>query len=141
MTTTHALYAVAITLGLAATPADAQHLLRPGKYEQTMAMRQGGTTAPALKVEQCLSADDIENMAAVLVKAAPEENCTVTDLKSQADRMTFTMACTEDDEIYRSAAELRFATDAYSGTVTTTVAGKVIVTTLAARRIGVCDPR
>jgi hypothetical protein len=141
MSRTIVLIAATVGITLSATPADAQTNLQPGKYLVTMEMAGIGDAMPPIKVESCVTAEELAKVETLLIKGAPEEGCTVSNLKFQADRASFTMTCTNDGERYESNADLRFAADSYSGVVTTKTGNQVVTTKVAGKRLGPCDKK
>lgn len=139
MRCTHGLLAAAVAFVIAGTFVHAQTKLQPGKYELTMEISRDGKTKPVMKMETCVTPQDVANMARLLTQEIPDEDCKVSNLKTQADRMTFSISCKNDGVAYDSTAELRFAADSYVGFVTTTTDGEVFTTKMTGKRIGVCD--
>ncbi len=141
MSRTIVLFAAVAGITLSARPADAQTNLQPGKYMVTMEMAGIGNDMPPIKVESCVTAEDLANVETLLVKGAPDEGCKTSNLKFQADRASFTMTCMNDGERYESSADLRFAADSYSGVVATKTGSQVVTTKVAGKRLGPCDKK
>ena len=129
---------IAATSGVATTLAWAQSRMRPGQYEITSEMSIGGTAKPALKAVDCITADVLKDQTKLLMQAAEEESCKVSDLVKAGDRTTFTFACKEDGVQFVSRAEMNYGVDSASGVVTTKVEGEVTTTRLSWKRIGEC---
>jgi hypothetical protein len=138
MRRTDVLLAGVIALVVGALALAAQRRLQPGEYEQTIEMSRAGEAMPAIKVRECITQQTLDNLTGLLGDAASDEDCKISNQKTIADRITFVMTCKDDGEVYESAADLRFATDAYSGVVTTKTDGEVVVTKLTGKRIGAC---
>ncbi len=116
----------------------AQSRLRPGQYEMTSEMTSAGKAMPAMKVSECITAEVLKDQTKLLMSAADDQSCKVSDLVKAGDRMTFTFTCKEDGVEFVSRAEMNYGVDAYSGVVTTKTEGQVITTKISGKRIGEC---
>jgi hypothetical protein len=116
----------------------AQSRMRPGQYELTTDMTIAGKRAPTMTTSDCITADVLKDAPKLVIEAAQDQNCTISDLVRAADRMTFNFTCTEDGVRYVSRTEMTFGTDSYSAAVTTTAEGQTTITTMKARRTGEC---
>jgi hypothetical protein len=125
-------------LAAAGTLAWAQGRMRPGQYEVTTEMSIAGKAKPALKAEDCIAADVLKDHTKLLMQAAEEQNCKVSDLVKAGDRTTFSFACNDDGVKSVSRAELNYGVDSASGVVTTRIEGEVTTTRLSWKRIGEC---
>ena len=116
----------------------AQSRLRPGQYELTSEMSSAGKTMPAITASECITAEVLKDQTKLLMSAADDQNCKVSDLVKAGDRMTFTFTCNEDGVQFVSRAEMNYGVDAYTGVVTTKTEGQVITTRMSAKRVGEC---
>ena len=116
----------------------AQSRLRPGQYEMTSEMSSAGKTMPAIKASECITAEVLKDQTKLLMSAADDQNCKVSDLVKAGDRMTFTFTCIEDGVQFVSRAEMNYGVDAYTGVVTTKTEGQVITTRMSGKRVGEC---
>lgn len=138
MTIRRSLTAVAAVLAATGTLSLAQSRLRPGQYEMTTEMTSAGKTMPAMKAQECITADVLKDQTKLLMSAADDQNCKVSNLVQASDRMTFTFICIEDGVRFESTAEMTYGVDAYSGVVTTKTGGEVFTTKMSGKRIGEC---
>jgi hypothetical protein len=125
-------------LAVSGTLSLAQSRLRPGQYELTTEMTSSGKTMPAIKAQECVTADVLKDQTKLLMSAANEQDCKIANLVQTADRMTFTFTCIEDGVRFDSNAEMTYGVDAYSGVVTTKTEGEVFTTKMSGKRIGEC---
>jgi hypothetical protein len=116
----------------------AQSRMRPGQYELVTEMNIAGTAKPALKATDCITAEVLKDQTKLLMQAADEQNCKVSDLVKAGDRTTFNFACNDDGVRSVSRVEMNYGVDSASGVVTTKVEGEVTTTRLSWRRIGEC---
>lgn len=117
----------------------AQRRLQPGQYEQTMEISHGGETMPPITARQCITQHTFDNLSGLLGAAASDQDCKISNQETVTDRMTFVMSCNTDGDLSESTADFRFATNAYTATVTTKADGEVFVTRLTGKRIGACE--
>jgi hypothetical protein len=138
---------------LASATAAAQIAIRPGQYEFTVAMKlaipaegqkaimdAAGLNNPEKRLE-CIT-DDIKDAKGLVDLYARElggENCKVSDVKTSGNKVTFALACQEDDVRMTGTTEVTFGTDAFT-TFSTMKDGEGRVSTakISAKRVGAC---
>jgi hypothetical protein len=138
MSTQKALFIAVALVVLHGVLAVAQSRMRPGQYELTTEMTTDGKPMPAMKASDCVTAEVLKDQAKLLMGAAEDQNCKVSDLVRSGDRLTFSFTCNEDGVRFVSRAEMTYGTDAYSGLVTTTAKGRTTITKMSGKRVGEC---
>jgi hypothetical protein len=97
---------------------------RDGNWEVTIEMQMAGMPGgmPPMKTTQCITPQD----AADPKKAIPQgpqrgrggapDNCTISDYKTEGNKVTYAMKCTGDPEMTGNG-EFIYGTDSYTGTM------------------------
>jgi len=111
---------VAVSLSLAALPAQAQTAIQPGLWEVTDKTTMEGVQAiPPTSKSVCLKAADatLENLLFPPPEQIKAQGCTYTDGAKQAGIFTATIACPATDQQpgVTAKAEISFSATSYEG--------------------------
>ena len=127
--------------------------IRPGQYELTVAMKLAipGEGQKAIldaagvndqeKRLECFTDDvkDAKGLVDLYSRELGSENCKMSDVKTTGNKMTFTLACQEDDVRMTGTTEMTFSTDAFTSFSTMKDAdGGVSTVKMSAKRVGAC---
>lgn len=114
--------------------------MNPGKYEITAQVEMPGMPQkmPPQTTTQCL---DEQNP---VPDANPDsQGCTVTDMTTNGNTITYTMTCDQQGMVIKSTGRLTFKGDVFEGSTQTDMGpqagGMKITTTVKGKRIGKCD--
>lgn len=128
-----------ITLLLAlAVPAAASAAspMRDGMWEIQSQVEMPGMPMkmPPTVVRHCYSADEVRDQKKVIAR---DKNCTVTDLKTSGNRVSWSMKCT-GEQTGTMTGETVFGSDSYTSVMHVKSAGHSMTTNVKARRVGSC---
>lgn len=114
--------------------------LNPGKYEITVNVDMPGMPQgmPPQTMTQCL---DKQNP---VPNANPDsQGCTVTDMKTKGNSITYTMTCNQQGMTIKSTGRMTYNGDTFEGDSQTNMGsqagGMTITTVIKGKRIGTCD--
>lgn len=85
-------------------------------------------------VRHCYTKEDVKDQKRVI---ASDGNCTVTDLKSSGNKVSWTMKCTGPNAATMTG-ETVFGSDSYSSVMQMKGGGHSMTTRVKARRVGNC---
>ena len=114
--------------------------LKPGKYEITAKVEMPGMPGgmPPQKTTQCLNEQE-----PVPISSAGAQGCKITDMKTQGNTVTYTMACSQQGMKTTSTGEITYKGEAFEGTSQTIMdaaaGGMTITTEVKGKRIGKCE--
>jgi hypothetical protein len=142
----------ALMLAGAAT-GSAQIQLRPGEYEITLDMnlpvprevQNAVLDAAGYKKQrtlQCITAEDAKgakDIARFLARELDESNCTMSEIKTTGNKMTYSTTCVEDDIRMTMNTELTTGPDSFTSFTTAgDNRGQTSTVKATAKRIGEC---
>jgi len=127
---------VALAL-LAATPASSQ-TLRPGRYEVTGEVDMGGRSMKIPPSQDCITAEMVNDLTKVGAGDQGLESCTVSNVKSTGNTVSFETACDLDGERIASTTELTFGADWYKTRIKREFDGRTTSISSTAKRVGDC---
>jgi len=129
----------ALFILLAAMPAWGLDLT-PGKYEITAKAEMPGMPGgmPPQTTTQCLNEQNpVPNSAAGAL------GCKITDMKTNGNKVTYTMECNQQGMKIKSTGEMTFSGDSFAGTTQTHMGpesgGMTVKTVIEGKRVGNCD--
>lgn len=112
--------------------------IREGLWEITSKMEMPGMPMemPATTIKHCYTREDVKDQKKVI---STDKNCTVTDLKSSGNKVTWKMVCTGKNA-GTFTGETVFSGDSYNSVMKMQSAGKGGAMTIKAKgkRIGNC---
>ncbi len=117
--------------------------LNPGNYEITAQVEMPGMSGmpgamPSQTMTQCLTEQN-----PVPAASADAQSCTVTDMKTEGNTLTYTMTCEQQGMTMKSSGKMTYKGDTFEGTNQTRMgpsAGNMtITTTITGKRIGKCE--
>ena len=144
---------MAVLAAASSATATAQIQLRSGEYQVTVEMKLAGVSREDQQAlsgivnqtnlsRECKTAEQVGNaktIARALAEEGEEFNCTMSDLKTTGDRMTFTSTCVEDGQRTTSNTENTFGPDSYATLATMKdSSGRTSTIKQMAKRIGEC---
>ena len=147
-----ALNAFMIVTTLTLALVDAQIAIRPGEYEYTIEMTMGDAKDAAKAVtdaagfqknkrRDCITPEETKgDIAQVFARGMDMgEECKMSNVKTVANKLTFTTTCVEDEMRMTMNTEMTFAGDSFSGVTTSKdPEGRVTTMKMNAKRIGDC---
>lgn len=112
--------------------------MREGKWEikSTMDMPGMPYKIPPTVVTHCYTKDDVKDQKKVVTNK--NSDCTVTDMKTTGNKVTWKMKCTGKSKGTFSG-ETVFGKDSYDSTMKMQTEGHNMTTKVKAKRIGNCD--
>jgi hypothetical protein len=136
-----AVFAASLLLMVALVPqAVAQPDMQEGEWEITTKVEMPGLpfALPPIKSRACITKED-------LVPPPPEkkgEACTMKEMRSKGDTVTWEMECKEKKSTTHSKGEIVYRKDSFTGTIVATVQSsdgtQVMNQQLSGRRLGPC---
>ncbi len=112
-----------------------QPQLRPGQYEVNDEITIEGKPQKTTE-STCISGNGLDNLPKLLLSQIEDNDCTVTNLVTNGDRLTFQMTCPE--ERVRAAVDMTFGGDSYTSSMRMTMGDAVMTVKSNARRTGAC---
>ena len=113
--------------------------IREGLWEITSKMEMPGMpmAMPATTVKRCYTREDVKDQKKVISR---DKDCTVTDLKSSGNKVTWKMVCTGKNP-GTFTGETVFSGDSYNSVMNMQSAGKGGTMTIKAKgkRVGNCQ--
>lgn len=85
-------------------------------------------------IKHCYSKDEVKDQKKVIAR---DKNCTVTDLKTSGNRVSWSMKCT-GEQAATMTGETVFAGDSYNSVMQMKSAGHSMTTRIKAKRVGNC---
>jgi hypothetical protein len=109
------LRAAAYSAALAWCPlaASAASPMLPGLWELRVTTTVARQAAPAETIRECLTQRDIDHPTRTLPK--PAADCSLTNIESSGNRITYDMACTQAQYVNRGRMELVLGSASYDG--------------------------
>lgn len=116
--------------------ASAAQPMRDGLWEIRSQVEMPGMPmkVPPTVVKHCYSKDEVRDQKRVIAR---DKNCTVTDLKTSGNRVSWAMKCT-GEQAATMTGETQFAGDSYTSVMQMKSAGHAMTTNVKARRVGSC---
>jgi hypothetical protein len=116
--------------------------MQPGLWELRVTTTVARQAAPAETSRECLSQQDIDHPTRTLPK--PAADCSLTNIESSGNRMTYDMACKLEQYVNRGRMELVLASTSYDGMADMKISapGKKdtpMTVMVNAKRIGECQ--
>jgi hypothetical protein len=111
--------------------------MREGNWEISVKMNMAGMEMPPMKQTQCVTAAMLKDPQAAIPKGPAGGDCKVTDYKLSAGTATFRMSCTQPMPMTMNG-EIKYAGDAYTGTMTMDAGGQSMAMSYDAKRLGDC---
>lgn len=115
--------------------------MRPGNWEVTAQMSMGGQPMPPMTSARCITAEDLKQSEKNGLPGGgpggPQGNCSVSDYKVAGSNVSWKMACTGQIAM-TGEAQMQFKGDAYTGTMTMTMAQGSMVMSMTGKRLGDC---
>jgi hypothetical protein len=107
--------AAAFSAALACCPlaASAASPMLPGLWELRVTTTVARQAAPAETTRECLSQQDIDHPTRTLPK--PAADCSLTNIVTSGNRMTYDMACKQEQYVNRGRMELVLGSANYDG--------------------------
>jgi len=134
----------AVLLGLLALPL-APHAapMQPGQWEMAMTFTIDRTTETIPAGRACITQKDIDDPQKTLPR--PAGVCNLTNIQRTADRVTYELACQDNQVRTRGVADITFNGDRYDGRVELVLVGRNVtgvpaIMSINARRVGDCAP-
>lgn len=131
--------AFVLAIGLLAVPAIARNL-NPGKWRITVETQVPGMKMPPAQAIQCITkqkADSAEGALPSNLGSGKDDDCKLSDLESDGDRVTYKLTCPRKQMTGQGA--FHYAGDTFEGTMQISMPSGEIRQTFAARRVGECD--
>ncbi len=118
-------------------PSIAAPEMRDGKWEISTTMEMPGMPykIPPTVVSHCYSKDDVKDQKKVV--ANKNSDCTVTDMKTSGNKVTWKMKCTGKSK-GTFDGETVFGKDTYTSTMNMKSEGRSMKTKIKAKRVGAC---
>ncbi len=118
--------------------------LREGSWELTVQVDMPGMPMkmPDIKNTLCLGKDQLEDPSRAVPSPSPgaSNDCKVSEYEMKGSRATWKIACTQPVPVGGSG-EIAYGDDAYSGSMTVTIAGSSDATLkFSGKRLGDCTP-
>ncbi len=145
---------VIVALVLLAAVVGAQVAIRPGQYEYVLDMKMTVPKEAAKAVLdaagfkdqkrlECITPDQAQQAKTDVAKFFAQEmelqNCTLSDVKTAGNRLSFNSNCVEDGIKMVISTEMTFGADSFTGVSTTKLDdGLLSTTTMTAKRVGEC---
>ena len=114
--------------------------LKPGKYEITIKTTMPGSNQqmPTQTMTQCMTGQDPVPNASTAA-----QGCTITDMKTRGNTITYTMECQQQGTKTVTTGEMTYKGDSFEGKTQTKLGpaagGMVINSEIKGKRIGDCD--
>jgi len=147
---------------LASAAADAQISVRPGQYEYTMelnlggrdgkefvdaVLKEAGSARDASKSTflQCITPEDVKSMQdpnsiiKLFAREIDDDGCTISDVKTSENKLSYALACVEDNTRMTMTTEMTFSADTMIGISKGSMDGKPLSTAIVAKRVGDCS--
>jgi len=118
----------------------AQGPRRDGRWEVKVEMQMAGMTMPAQTMTQCVTPKQAADPQSVLPPSGRgrgrggPDNCKVNDHKTEGNKVSWTMACTD----MTGTGELLYSGDTYTGTMKMTMQGQEMTMKYSGKRLGDC---
>ena len=134
----HLMILVVAALALAATVAVvAADEMREGLWEMTTTMEMPGVPykMPPTVIKHCYSKEDVKDRKKVV--ASDNKDCTVSDMKTTGNKVTWKMKCTGQNAATMTG-EMIMGKDSYTSTMKMQSKETNMTTKVKAKRIGSC---
>jgi hypothetical protein len=111
--------------------------MREGLWEITTEMEMPGMPMkmPATVMKHCFTKNDVSDQKRVI---SQDNNCTVTDLKTSANKVTWKMKCTGENAATMTG-ETVFGSDSYSSLMKMNSHGQNMTMKVKGKRLGACQ--
>ena len=135
-------FAICAALALCTFSASAALPIQPGLWELRVTTTVARQAAPAESSRECLSQQDIDHPTRTLPK--PAADCSISNIESSGNRLTYDMACKQETYLNRGRMELVVGGTHYDGMADMKISapGKTdtpMTVMVNARRIGDCQ--
>ena len=115
----------------------AQGARRDGRWEVKIEMQMAGMTMPAQTITQCVTpkqASDPQSAVPPSGRGGLGADCKVSDYKTEGNKVTWTMACTQ----MTGSGEFLYSGDTYTGTMKMSMQGQDMTMKYSGKRLGDC---
>jgi hypothetical protein len=117
----------------------AQGARRDGRWEVKVEMQMAGMTMPPQTITQCVTPKQAADPQSAVPPAGrgrggPGADCKVSDYKTEGNKVTWTMACTQ----MTGSGEFLYAGDTYTGTMKMSMQGQDMTMKYSGKRLGDC---
>ena len=113
---------------------------RDGNWEIKVEMQMPGMAMPAQTITQCITpqdaADPQKMMPSGRGRGRGQNDCKVTDQKTEGNKVTWTMSCPAED--MSGTGEIVYADDSYTGTMKMKARGQEMTMKYTGKRLGDC---
>ncbi|MGA7826791.1 MAG: DUF3617 family protein [Geobacteraceae bacterium] len=127
---------VVLALLLVPVVAVAATTMREGLWEITTQMEMPGMPMkmPATVMKHCYTKNDVSDQKKIISR---DKNCTVTDLKTSANKVNWKMKCTGENSATMTG-ETVFGSDSYTSLMKMNSHGQNMTMKVKGKRLGAC---
>jgi uncharacterized protein DUF3617 len=110
--------------------------MRAGLWEITAQMDMPGMKMPEMKLNQCVTPEQLKDLASTLPNSTKDQTCKASDYKVDGNKVTWRMACPAQG--LSGQGEMVFSGDTYTGTMNMSTAQGSMMMKYSGKRVGDC---
>lgn len=110
--------------------------MREGLWEITTQMDMPGMKMPEMKLNQCVTKEQLKDVAGTLPNSNKDQTCKTTDYMVDGNKITWKMACPAQK--MSGEGEMLFSGDTYTGKLNMTTGQGAMAMKYSGKRVGDC---
>ena len=111
--------------------------MRDGMWEITTQMDMPGMKMPEMKLNQCVTKEQLKDLTSTLPNSTKDQTCKISDYKVEGNKVTWKMACAAQG--MSGEGEMLFSGDTYTGKMNMTTGQGAMAMKYSGKRVGDCN--